>query len=191
MCSSDLSSAFFEAKYQKNADPWDFATSAYELHRYDVIIASLAHRRYRRAFEPGCSVGVLTERLAGICEAVDAIDFSPTAVELAQRRCAGLSHVSVSCAAIAPCLPIHNCDLVVLSEMGYYFSPNEWSVMTARFVSPLVSGSIVLGTHWLGKSPDHRMSGDHVHEILQCNALLRLEYAERHEGFRLDRWVRV
>ncbi len=185
------SAAFFEAKYRQDADPWNFAGSPYERGRYDAIIAALAHRRYQRAFEPGCSVGVLTKRLAAICDAVDAIDFSPTAVKRARERCADLSNVVVVCASIAHCGPFQGCDLIVLSEMGYYFSPREWRETVAEMLLSLKPRGTVLATHWLGSSTDHRISGDQVHEILQANALLSLEDSERNEAFRLDRWVRT
>ncbi len=185
------SSEFFEAKYRQKADPWDFASSPYESGRYDAIITALASRRYRRAFEPGCSVGVLTERLAAICDAVEAIDFSSTAVAQAQERCAYLSNVDVECASISGRMPLNGFDLIVLSEMGYYLDPNEWSETVARMVSPMATGGIVLATHWLGTSADHCMSGDQVHEIIQASLLLRLQHSERHKAFRLDRWERV
>jgi SAM-dependent methyltransferase len=192
MSTVDVSSAdFFEAKYQKKADPWDFASSPYELGRYAAIIAALAHRRYQRAFEPGCSVGVLTEQLASICDAVDAIDFSQTAVKRARKRCAAHLNVVFVCASIAQCGPFGGCDLIVLSEVGYYFSPQKWRQIVEEMLSKLKSGAIILAAHWLGTSTDHRISGDQVHEILQANSLLSLEHSERNDAFRLDRWVRA
>lgn len=185
------SSDFFEAKYRQKADPWDFATSPYELSRYDAIIGALANRRYKRAFEPGCSIGVLTEKLAAICDAVDAIDFSYTAVEQARKRCAALMNVVFLCASLLECGPFEGCDLIVLSEVGYYFSPQEWRERVEQMLSSLKPGASVLATHWLGTSSDHRISGDQVHEILQANSLLCLQHSERNEAFRLDRWVRV
>lgn len=185
------SSRFFEAKYRQKGDPWDFASSPYELRRYDTIVAALAHHRYRRAFEPGCSVGVLTERLARICDAVEAIDFSPTAVKRARERCAYLPNVKILCASIAERMPLEGFDLIVLSEMGYYLCLEEWGGTVARLLSPMKPGGTVLATHWLGTSADHRISGDQVHEILQANPLLCLQHSERNEGFRLDRWVRA
>ncbi len=185
------SSSFFEAKYRQKGDPWDFASSSYELGRYDTITAALAHRRYRRAFEPGCSVGVLTERLSRLCDVVEAIDFSPTAVRRARERCAYLPNVTILCASIADRISLEDCDLIVLSEMGYYLCLEEWRETVARLLSPMKPGGTVLATHWLGTSADHRISGDQVHEILEASPLLCLQHSERNEAFRLNRWIRA
>ena len=95
MTTNTTSQTFFEEKYANDPDPWAFASSAYELNRYDATISALQRRRYQRAFEPGCSVGVLTARLATLCDHVDAIDISPTAVERARERCRDLHNVSL------------------------------------------------------------------------------------------------
>ena len=77
----------FERLYARSPDPWDFRTSPYEQGRFDAIIGTLGRERYARAFEPACSIGELTLRLARRCDHVDAIDLSPTAVAETQRRC--------------------------------------------------------------------------------------------------------
>ncbi|NYF88754.1 SAM-dependent methyltransferase [Tunturiibacter empetritectus] len=182
---------FFEAKYRENADPWDFSRSAYELRRYDSIINAISHRTYRRAFEPGCSIGVLTERLAAYCDAVDAIDFSPSASMQAQRRCAHLPNVEVRCAALPDGVPVKDFDLLVLSEIGYYFSPQTWQQITSTFVDSIPQGATVLAAHWLGHSQDHYISGDEVHEILLAHPGLLVEHSERNQNMRLDRLVRL
>ena len=92
------SAGFFEEKYQRSADPWDFASSEYEQHRYQAIYDAVCHRRYRHAFEPGCSVGVLTEKLAPLCDRIDATDLSPTAVARTRDRTKHLSQVHTTCA---------------------------------------------------------------------------------------------
>jgi hypothetical protein len=54
----------FETLYQESGDPWGFASNQYELMRYKHIYNALLNRRYNTIFEPGCSIGVLTEKLA-------------------------------------------------------------------------------------------------------------------------------
>ena len=50
------------------ADRW------YERRKYAITMAMLPLPRYRHAYEPGCSVGVLTELLAARCDHVTATD---------------------------------------------------------------------------------------------------------------------
>lgn len=185
------SAAFFEAKYRQAEDPWHFATSDYELGRYRAIVRALEHRRYRAAYEPGCSIGVLTEQLAPLCGRVDAFDFSPTAVAQARRRCEGLTHVHIECGSFESLRPRQDCDLLVLSEIGYYQAADKWACLMRSLLAALSSGATVLASHWLGESTDHVLNGDQVHDILYDQLRLRLEHAERHQGFRLDRWVYV
>ena len=185
------SAEFFEAMYRERADPWKFSSDPQELARYDTIMRALAGRRYTRAFEPGCSVGVLTERLGEVADAVDAVDLSAAAVAVAQRRCARLGHVTVRCGSIED-MPMHrDTDLLVLSEIGYYFSQESWRALAGRLVERLAPGATVLASHWLGVSQDHVIHGDTVHAILRENPLLRLRQSERYEEFRLDRWERA
>ncbi len=185
------SAAFFERKYQECADPWNFSGSAYELERYDTTMRALAGRRFRCAFEPGCSVGVLTERLARVSDRVYAVDLSPTAVKAAEVRCAGMENVCVRAGSLADPLPQTEFDLIVLSEIGYYLDLDELAHCGAALVRKLVPGGCLLGVHWLGQSTDHRLSGDQVHEALRSLSGLALEHSERHAGFRLDRWTRL
>ena len=59
---------YFDEVYERSADPWRLATEWYEKRKYLMTVASLPRERYRRGFEPACSVGVLTEMLAERCE---------------------------------------------------------------------------------------------------------------------------
>jgi cyclopropane fatty-acyl-phospholipid synthase-like methyltransferase len=186
------SSAFFEAKYEAapNGDPWNFAKSEYELQRYDAVIRALDGRRYQNAFEPGCSVGVLTERLASLCNTVSASDFSPTAVAHAQERCRALPNVTIRCEQFTAHASLPDFDLIVLSEIGYYFTSNEWEALLQNMVREMQRGAVLLASHWLGHSEDHVQSGEAVHIALRRPSL-QLEWSERSEGFVLERWTRV
>jgi hypothetical protein len=88
-------------------------------------------------------------------------------------------------------MPATGFDLIVLSEIGYYFAADEWTRMAYALLEPMPKGGTLLATHWLGNSQDHRITGDEVHEILLSLPNIQLEHSERHERFRIDRWVRA
>ena len=72
--------------YDESPDPWGFETSWYERRKYALTLASLPRERYTSAYEPGCSIGVLTRLLADRCDSLLASDIIPRAVEAASRR---------------------------------------------------------------------------------------------------------
>ncbi len=84
--SVSLDQSYFDAIYEADADPWRFATSLYERNKYATTLAALAGPRYARALEVGCSIGVLTRRLADFCDALIAIDISERPLADARRR---------------------------------------------------------------------------------------------------------
>jgi len=185
---ANTSQEFFEKKYQRKADPWDFAGSKYELGRYNAILEALKGRRYARAFEPGCSVGVLTKRLATICDRVEAVDISSSAVAQAKERCRGLENVHLTCGSLADSIPAGEFDLIVLSEIGYYFEEKALTGLVDDLSGRLSIGGTLLAAHWLGESKDHVLSGDRVHELLAALSGFEKMKGERFSGFRLDCW---
>ena len=111
----------FERRYRADEDPWRFGTSLYEQFRYDSIVEAVGGRTYERAFEPGCSVGVLTARLASIAEHVVAVDASPAAIGVASKRVAALGNVDLHVGTLPEWWPAGDFDLLVFSELGYYW----------------------------------------------------------------------
>lgn len=190
------SERFFESKYLTSADPWSFTTSRYEIGRYRSTIRALSERRYHRAFEPGCSIGALTRRLATLCDEVIAIDISPTAAKIAQHHCHSLPHVRIRQGSLPDAVPFGPLDLVVLSEIGYYFSTEELDQILWNLRDELAPGAVLLAVHWLGVSPDHVLSGDRVHDQIHAlpgmvRTLSRRYEQSAMERFRLDRWELV
>ena len=180
----------FERRYLTDPDPWHFATSPYEQRRYDVTIACLPQPHYRRAFEPGCAIGELSRRLAQRCDALVAWDAAPTVVELARKRLAGTAHVEVAARAVPGEWPDGTFDLVVLSEIGYYFELDALRRLAARATTSLDAGGTLIATHWLGHSADHVLHGDEVHTALAVTPELDHGGAFRDTGFRVDWWTR-
>src|SRR3954449_9921542 len=58
----------FIGMYEAKTDPWDTATKWHDRRKYAVTVAGLPRERYRRCYEPGCSVGLLTRLLAPRCD---------------------------------------------------------------------------------------------------------------------------
>lgn len=179
----------FEQKYRASHDPWRFATSAYEQSRYATTLDSLQRAAYGTAFEPGCSIGELTARLAPRCRRVIATDIAPTAVSLAQARCRPLGNVTVRQATSPTYVPDEPLDLILVSEIGYYFDLETLESYAAALADRLEPGGELIAVHWLGNSPDHVLHGDVVHDSLLATLPLSWIQGARHPGFRVDSWM--
>ena len=156
----------FEQTYQNNIDPWNFTESPYELRRFDITMASLPRLRYRRCFEPGCSIGSLTKRLADRCQEVVATEASATASAEAARRLRNVDNVAVSTGSIPEQWPTGQFDLVMWSELGYYWDSAELAAIVEQARSLLVADGHIVGVHWLGSSDDHLLSGHEVQAVM-------------------------
>jgi SAM-dependent methyltransferase len=185
-----ISARAFENRYQCSRDPWRFETPAYEQARYRCLRRCLSRPFYGVAFEPGCSIGVLTEALAKIAGRVIATDFAPTAVAAAKRRLGRVGNVDVRCADLKQQLPPGPLDLIVFSEIGYYFTPAELLKLARALGERLRPHGEFIAGHWLGHSVEHVIHGDAVHDVLRLSLPLQWVKGERHEGFRVDCWMK-
>jgi trans-aconitate methyltransferase len=185
-----LSSRAFESRYAHGADPWSFADSPYELARYRTTVRSLHKSAYETVYEPACAIGVLTRQLAAFATRVLATDFAPSAVAQAKVRCAQLDNVEIYCADLRTFTPEIPIDLIVMSEVGYYFSAAELARIASDLAACLVAGGEFVAVHWLGSSQDHVLHGNEVHDVLGRSLGLRPLKSELHRGFRLDSWAK-
>jgi LmbE family N-acetylglucosaminyl deacetylase/SAM-dependent methyltransferase len=111
---------YFEKIYAKTSDPWEYETSPYEQTKRDALFSTLSIKRWQRALEIGCSIGMNTERLALLSDSVVAIDISGRATVRAQQRCRHLPHVTVRRKNLFHCKEV-DFDLVLCSEILYYY----------------------------------------------------------------------
>jgi hypothetical protein len=128
--------------------------------------------------------------LASVCDFVEAMDISSTAVYRALERCQSLGNVRVTRGALPGGVPDGFFDLIVLSEVGHYLDASSLTALTPTLISRLDSGGVFLAAHWLGESPDHVLSGDLVHELIGAIPGLAHLTSEPHEAFRIDKWAR-
>jgi SAM-dependent methyltransferase len=161
-----LDAGYFRERYAASPDPYGLAERWYEARKYALTAALLTKERYGTAFEPGCSVGVLTAMLAPRCDSLLACDMVPDAVASARARTAGLPGVRVEQRAIPREWPPRSFDLIVFSELLYYFDDADLGQVLGLGIGSLRPGGQLLAVHWRHPAPDHPRTGDEVHQDL-------------------------
>jgi len=157
---------FFDDLYAGSEDPWAFATSAYEREKYGHTLAALGGRRFGRALEIGCSIGVFTEQLAAISTELLAIDVSALALARARRRLGSRPGVSFARMTFPEAMPDGPWRLIVCSEVLYYLDPPAFALALERLKIGLADGATVLAVHWRGPTETYPLRGDEVHDRL-------------------------
>ncbi|MBI1682902.1 class I SAM-dependent DNA methyltransferase [Caulobacter hibisci] len=184
-----LEPGYFEGLYTANPDPWGFETSDYERGKYAATLAALGEERAVRALEVGCSIGVLTRQLAERCDRLLGLDVSETALDQARQRCADLANVEFALLQV-PRDPVPGSfDLIVLSEVAYYWDDADLALAANAFRAARVSGGRILLVHWLGET-DYPKTADEAVEGLRASLgdAVGVETAQRNADYRLDLW---
>lgn len=190
MPDTSLSSAYFDDVYRANTDPWAFETSSYERDKYNATIAALPNERYARAFEIGCSIGVLSVLLAQRCGHLLAVDVSERPLQTARNRLMPYPQVTVKQMQVPDVFPDEQFDLILLSEVGYYWSIDDLKQARQEILDHLLPGGHLLLVHWTPTVPDYPLTGDQVHEqflaITGQKQPLRHLQGQRADTYRLD-----
>jgi predicted TPR repeat methyltransferase len=184
--SERLGREYFEGLYAESGDPWDFGTSDYEQNKYATTLAVLGERTFRRALEAGASIGVFTEMLADRCDELLAVDVSERAVAAARRRLSGRRHVRVERRTLPEEMPDGPFDLIVASEVLYYFPREEMLAVLQAFERELARGGALLAVHWRRETRTYPLQGDEVHELLAQNTRLEIRETVIEPDYRLD-----
>jgi SAM-dependent methyltransferase len=161
-----LEPAYFDRMYAESEDPWGFTSRWYERRKYAITLAMLPDEHYPDAFEPGCSIGVMTEQLAPRCARLLSCDVSGAAVRSAAQRTSDLPGVHVDQRVLPRDWPPGNFDLIVFSEMLYYFGGDDLRRVLDMSVAALRPGGTLLAVHWRHPVPEYPRTGDNVHETL-------------------------
>ena len=182
---------YFEGLYAACDDPWGFETSPYEQEKYARTLEALGRERVKQALEVGCSIGVLTQRLGERCDHLTATDLSPSALKAASARCAAVRNISFRLVSSAAESFEGRFDLIVLSEVVYYWDRTDLAIVATAIERSLADGGRLLLVHWLGET-DYPMSGDEAVSALwsRLASPYLIERTERTADYRLDLWRR-
>ena len=184
---TSLDPEYFTGMYANDPDPWRFATSEYERTKYAATLASLPRPRYASALEVGCSIGVFTRQLCPRCDALIALDVVPSALEAARERCADCANARFMLSAVPGDWPDGQFDLILLSEVVYYFNQADLARLVARVEGALLPGADIVLVHWLGQT-NYPLSGDEAAEgvITAARGFANVLKQSRTAEYRLD-----
>lgn len=183
-----LTPGYFDRLYADKPDPWSFETSAYERDKYADTLAALPRPLYPEAVEVGCSIGVLTRALASRCGRLLGVDPAEAALARARAINADRPNVRFDRLHLPAQTPVGRFDLIVFSEVLYYFDAADLKRTADWALGALEPGGEVLLTHWLGETPDYPLTGDTAAELFAEIVRGKLERvrAERREKYRLE-----
>jgi len=175
---------YFDQMYRQ-PDPWRYESSWYEQRKYALTLAALRQPHYDNAFEPGCSIGVLTGLLAPRCGHLLAADFHDGALDHARRRLRGVDHVELARLEVPRQWPHATFDLIVLSELAYYLDPTAHGRLIDRVHGSLAPGGDLVLVHWRGET-NYPQSGDDTHRRWSEDGRFRTIVSHVENDFLLD-----
>lgn len=153
----------------RHPDPYRIGVSPYEQRKYATVTDALAGRRFARALEVGCGEGDLSVRLAGHTDALLGVDISAAAVARAAAR---VPAAEFARRTLPREMPDGTFDLVVCTDVLYYWEPVTLRVGTAALLDRLRPGGLLLAYHYRGDFGQIG-SADRVHEGLRSAAAAR------------------
>lgn len=161
-----------EAAYAADPDPWASASPRYryQRHKYAVLASLLPARRFRRALDLGCGLGLLSHHLALRADAVLGVDVAPSAVAAARLRHAGQGNL---CFEVQDLLDLPRAldgsfDLVAVADVLYYVSPLGDGLLkglVARIADLLVPGGLcLLANHYFFRAEAESGRSRRIHD---------------------------
>ena len=154
----------FDEIFRKSPDPWGYTTRFYETSKFRATIRALPKVKFKNAFEIGCAIGVLTQKLATKCDRLLSVDFSEVGLEEARKRCAGLPQVRFEQMQIPQQFPTEKFDLILFSEVGYYLTMPDLLTTKQKIIDQLLPGGYLLMVHFRSQVESFILNGDIVHD---------------------------
>lgn len=134
---------YFNWRYRKS-DPYNVSISEYETEKTERSIRSLKFQpKFGSILEIGCGEGNMTTLLAAIAEKVVATDISDLAVKRTAVRTSAFSNVEARRMDLLADEAPGEFDLVVASEVLYYFEQAQLPAVMERVTSCVKKGGSV------------------------------------------------
>ena len=157
-------SSFFDEIFRESSDPWRYTSGFYETSKFRTTIKCLPKVQFKNAFEIGCAIGVLTQKLAKKCDRLLSVDYSEVGLEEARKRCAGRPQVRFEQMQIPQQFPTEKFDLIFFSEVGYYLTMPDLLTTKQKIIDQLLPGGYLLMVHFRSQVESFILNGDIVHD---------------------------
>jgi 2-polyprenyl-3-methyl-5-hydroxy-6-metoxy-1,4-benzoquinol methylase len=136
----------FDRIYLEHGDVWSYRTSPDERVKYDLILSMVL--RYRRgdhaALDVGCSIGVLSARLAQHFDKVIAVDVSLEALRLAEQDLATLHNVETKIGDVRAFDLGMIFDVIICAGMLRYVAEHESDAVCRRIAKHLTKNGVLV-----------------------------------------------
>ena len=129
---------------------------------------------------------MLTAQLAGRCDALLALDAAAAAAAACRARCREVSNVTAEVAVLPADWPAGAFDLIVASEVCYYWSDADFAAARRKLLGSLEPGGHLVLVHWTVFVPDYPRTGDAVHEAFSGESELNHVAGSREPFYRID-----
>ena len=181
-------STFFDETFSKSSDPWRYTSSFYEMSKFRTTIRCLPKVQFKNAFEIGCAIGVLTQKLAKKCDRLLSVDYSEVGLEEARKRCADFPQVRFEQMQIPQQFPTEKFDLILFSEVGYYLTRPDLLTTKQKIIDQLLPGGYLLMVHFRPQAESFILNGDIVHDtfIQESAQFLKHLGDPRQQNFGID-----
>ncbi|APU67579.1 bifunctional PIG-L family deacetylase/class I SAM-dependent methyltransferase [Christiangramia flava] len=181
---------YFDKIYDQTDDPWNFETSTYEKDKYEQTIKSLPNNYYNNALEIGCSNGVLTKLISTKCKKLLAFDHNQKVLNAAKSRCKELKNINFTIGDLKSYFPDGQYDLIIFSEVGYYFNKETLLKILSKIDRSLVIKGHFVMVHWTPYVASYSLTGREVHMIFDENfsTNYRLRSMYRSELYEIVVW---
>ena len=186
-----LPPSYFKKVYDRSGDPWNFQTSEYEAAKYADTLATLPAGRFTNALEIGCSIGVLSCRLAERSDSLLGIDVSEKALAAARERCAGSPQARYLRMELARGERGGMGDVGLISKVGYYWRRADQEHAADLLAAHQQPGGHLLLVHLTEAVPDYPQTGDQVHAAWLARPEWTLVTGHRRARYRMDLLRRV